>query len=162
MTASSKLRGQSGRTLARPAQRRHRIAPAGGLDQGVKIVEQARVDIHQPLASAAGGANALVRSSQHRRRRGRLGPALALRLAGSLDLGQAGVHGRARQPCHFGHHADTAAPKTARLGCSPQSQRRLVQPRRQGPELGFNSWRLIHSHIIGTQRQVFKLFLLTF
>ena len=128
MAASNQFGGQSCRALARPAQRRHRIAPAAGFDQGIKIGEQARIDIHQALASAAGGSNALVRSGQRRGPRGSFGCALGL--AGRLDLGQASVHGRARQPCNFGHHADTTTPKTARFGCSPQSQRRLVQASR--------------------------------
>ena len=140
-------------------RRRHRIAPAGGFDQGIKVGKQARVDVHQTLASAAGRAHALVRISSHHRLHRGLAP-LVLGFASSLDLGQTGIDGCARQPSNFGHHADATATEAARLGSGPQSQCRLVKTRRQGFELGFDCGRLIHLRIVVARCDVFKLLLL--
>ena len=93
MTASSKIGGQSGRALACPAQRRHRIPPAGGIDQGIKIGEQTLVDIHQALASTPGGANTLGRNLRRHGLRRSFAPGLVPGLdpAGCFNFGHAGM-----------------------------------------------------------------------
>ena len=151
MAACGQLGCQPRRAFAGPAKRRHRIAPAGGFDQCVKVGKQARVDVHQALASATGRAHTFVRSG--------LAP-LAVGLAGGLDLGQTRIDGCTRQPSHSGHHAHATAPKAARLGSGPQSQRGLVKTRRQGFELGFDGGRLIYQRIVVARCEVFKLLLL--
>src|SRR5271165_5575161 len=58
--------GQPAQTLARPAQRRHRIAARLGLDQRVQIVQQSGVRLRQRLASPARPANPIGRWRRRR------------------------------------------------------------------------------------------------
>jgi hypothetical protein len=51
--ACRQFRCQLPQTLARPAQRRHRIAPFGGFDQRHQFGQQAGVGDNQRLAAAA-------------------------------------------------------------------------------------------------------------
>jgi len=44
--------GQLGGTLARPPQRRHRVATGHGIDQGFEVTQQVRVLIDQRLPAA--------------------------------------------------------------------------------------------------------------
>ena len=53
VTASGQFRRQLGQAFARPPQRRRRIAPLAGLDQGQQVRQQTRVGDHQRLAATA-------------------------------------------------------------------------------------------------------------
>ena len=57
MALSLQLRRQMAHALARPAQRRLRIASRGRLDQLLQVAQQCRVFIPRALPSAAGFAN---------------------------------------------------------------------------------------------------------
>src|SRR5271165_7125413 len=48
--------GQLGRTLARPPQRRHRVATGHGVDQSLQLTEEVGVLIDQGLSSTTGPA----------------------------------------------------------------------------------------------------------
>ncbi len=56
MPSSLEFGRQLGRALARPAQRRHRIATGHGIDQGLQVTQEVGIMIDQGLSSTTRSA----------------------------------------------------------------------------------------------------------
>ena len=128
--------GQLLRTLAGPAQRRHRVAAGERLDQGFQIVQEGRVRFCLRLPPAAGapdpgGARRALRARWPRR----------LQFADPLP------DALAAHPGCLGHQGDAAAPERQGLGRHPQPTDPLVHRRPQRRELLLNHLEGAHSVI---------------
>ena len=159
MTLAREFLGQVGRTLACPAQRRHRIASARRLHEGIQIGKQTRIHIDQSLAPASWGPHALgLPLGLHARLRRSAPPGRGLRCR--LDLGQAGIDGRTRYASRLGHQTHTAATQTARFRRRPKPKRGLVKARCKGSKLRLYNLCLIHARIVDVPYEMFNLLLL--
>ena len=127
------------RALARPPQRRLRIAPGCRLNQRIKGVQQRRTLVGQPLAPAPFGADASLRGDAERRWRGRRQGRRRRQFL------QTGLNRRSRHANGLGHRAHAAPPQTARFNAGPKTQRRFVQPPRQSTTLLFDHPRIFTS-----------------
>jgi hypothetical protein len=111
MALAGQLAGQHPRRLRRPPQRRHRVAPLLGLDQGQQRRPQAGVEIDGALASAADPADPTQR----------LGP--------RLQLVNTRRHGRLPHSRSPGDQPNPAMPQRPRLSTHQQPPLPLVEMR---------------------------------
>ena len=102
VSARHQFLGQMRGALARPAQRRLRIATRCRLDQGIKVAQQRRVFGRQLLAATTLGANPARTSRQRRDARCR-----------RRQFAQSGIDGGTRQPNRPRYRADTPLPEGA-------------------------------------------------
>ena len=111
--------GQSGGAFAGPAERRHRIAPRDGIDEGIKIPQKRVVLFDQFLAPASRCPDPSDRSYFGLFRN-------ALDLSGR-KFRQSGINGRPGKPDGPGHRAHTPVPQASGFHRRPETEGGFVQ-----------------------------------
>src|SRR4051812_1858406 len=140
------------RALARPAQRRLRVAAGGRLNQGIKVAQKRRILVGQFLTPAPGGADAPLAGDTDSRWRSR-------GQRRRSQVLQTGIDRRSRQAGGLRHRAHATPAQGAGLNSSPQTQRRFVQPSRQSPILVLDRSHITHTRKVEEAPRMSKLFL---